>query len=176
MSGDRREGDEHSSGLLGDLESIRNLLDEGERAEGEPDDRDVPLLEDVVHGGVSVNETFLAGEGDFAETDGPSGLDEEVFKALLSDDWRDSARELLEEARAVIERHQTEWTPAHTDELNQALKVRIDRTLQRWLQDLVQSRVDELRTVLLEAVSAELRGTVESQFTPPAKQEGPDGE
>lgn len=153
--------------LLGDLESIRSLLDEEE---------DVPLLEDVVHGGVSVNETFLAGEGDFAPTgENDSGLNDELFKALLSDEWRESARELLDEARAAIERYQAEWTPRHTDELNQALRARIDSTVQDWLQSVVRERVDELRQVLLTAVSEEIQRTVTEQFNPIRKDEDPDG-
>ena len=76
--GNRKSGD--TSGLLGDLESIRTLLEQpGDGDSGQaPDpgggppaedsgrrDDDVPLLEDVVHGGVSLNETFLGGQGDF---------------------------------------------------------------------------------------------------------------
>lgn len=186
--GKRRPGDKNTGELLGDLESIRSLLAENETPKPAADDRapgdaaqrdadeDVPLLEDVVHGGVSVNETFLAGEGDFAETGGESALNEDIFKALLSDEWRESARELLDEARAVIERHQDEWTPQHTDELNRAIEARIDETLQQWLRDVVRSRIDELRRELLTAVSAEIRTTVAQQFSQSPKHEGPDGE
>ncbi len=161
-------GKSGASGLLGDLESIRTLLDEDRAADAdapaEDRDDDVPLLEDVVRGGVSVNETFLSGEGDFAETaDADPGLNEEIFKALLSDEWRQSAREMLDQARAAIERHQNDWTPEHTDELNAALKVRIDETVQRWLQEVVQSRMDELRKALLAAVGAELDAMVREQ-------------
>lgn len=167
--GDPKAGSERNpSDLLGDLESIRSLLDE--------DDDDVPLLEDVVHGGVSVNETFLAGEGDFTEGDeASSGLNDELFKALLSDEWRDSARELLDEARAAIERHQADWTPRHTDELNQALRARIDSTVQEWLQAVVRERVDELRQALLAAVSDQIRSTIAEQFGRDAKDEDTDG-
>jgi len=183
MSNKKQPPDEPTRGLLGDLESIRSLLDESEdeqarSAERAPDDdeADVPLLEDVVHGGVSVNETFLSGEGDFADTTGSSALNDEVFKALLSDEWRESARELLDQARAAIEQHQTEWTPKHTDELNHALKVRIDETVQTWLLEAVQSRIDDLRAELLRAVTEQLRVTIETQFNPTSTHEDPDGE
>ncbi|HEX7036676.1 MAG TPA: hypothetical protein VF210_12930 [Pseudomonadales bacterium] len=173
MSDDRSDsktkGERTPSDLLGDLESIRSLLDDDA-------DDDVPLLEDVVHGGVSVNETFLAGEGDFSETGDPSsGLNDDLFKALLSDEWRESARELLDEARAAIERHQAEWTPRHTDELNQALRARIDSTVQEWLQAVVRERVDELRQTLLAAVSEQIRSTIAEQFGRDAKDEDTDG-
>lgn len=187
MSHQKDRSSSEASGLLGDLESIRTLLDEqdADHAEepeaagadpAEPPDDDVPLLEDVVHGGVSVNETFFSGEGDFIENDEASGLDDDIFKALLSDEWRDSARDLLDEARGVIEQHQTEWTPAHTDELNAALKVRIDQALEQWLHDLVQRHIGELRETLLQSVGAELEAAVRRQLDDPEAQEDPDGE
>lgn len=203
MSNDKGKSgktERRTSGLLGDLESIRTLLDESEDAASRPggravaprapsrkefgrsrdggsDDDDVPLLEDVVHGGVSINETFLSGEGDFVEEGGEeSGLNDELFKALLSDEWRESARELLDEARDVIEQYQGEWTAEHTEELNQALKARIDETLQQWLADLVRSRMDELRAELLQAVSEQIRITIEAQLDPSRPREDPDGE
>jgi len=206
MTGDKRKSGGQTSGLLGDLESIRSLLEEAEPADrgaghtsadqaaekasgtaayGERTsvdaggDDDVPLLEDVVHGGVSVNETFFAGEGDFRDSAEASGLNEDVFKALLSDEWRESARDLLDQAREAIEQHQTEWTPAHTDELNEALKVRMDETLQQWLQEALASRVDELRQTLLTALSDEIQRTIDRQFGDEPRRtpdEDPDGE
>ncbi len=188
MSDGKRHSGRRTSGLLGDLESIRSLLEEADASspaerDDEPDasadagrDEDVPLLEDVVHGGVSVNETFMAGEGDFRETPDASGLNEELFRALLSDEWRESARALLDEARDAIEQHQTEWTPQHTDELNAALKVRIDETVQDWLREVVQSRVDELRQALLETLRQQIHITIDRQFNRTAADEDPDGE
>ncbi len=220
MSDEPDKSTARTSRLLGDLESIRSLLDDeaespadasaqprpepsrarpgaaesraaehadedaaardsqpaGESPPGGEDD--VPLLEDVVRGGVSVNESFLSGEAHFELTDeSASGLDDDVFKALLSDEWRDSARDLLDQARAVIEKHQTEWTPAHTDELNQALRVRIDDTVDQWLKQVVQERIDELRRRLLDAVADELHATVADQFDPTGTtdDEDPDG-
>lgn len=179
------------SGLLGDLESIRSLLEETDSgatrpaADSDSDadaipppsaDEDVPLLEDVVHGGVSLSDTFVSGEGDFQDSGGVSALNEEIFKALLSDEWRESARELLDQARDAIEQHQTEWTPQHTDELNEALKVRIDETVQNWLREVVQSRVDDLRRALLDGLSQQIHITVDAQFNQTAAEEDPDGE
>ncbi len=201
MSDDQEKSIERTSRLLGDLESIRSVLDderevaearsrpgghshkERESARGQTEsaaddaDEDVPLLEDVVQGGVSLHETFLSGEGDFEDVEGTSSLDDDMFKALLSDEWRESARDLLDQARAVIEKHQTEWTPAHTDELNQALKIRIDETVEQWLRQVIQERLDELRNELLEAMADELRATVSAQFAPTSKShdEDPDG-
>lgn len=185
MSDDKRKRGARASGLLGDLESIRSLLEEnGPTPSDDPvepaaanRDRDVPLLEDVVHGGVSLSETFEAGQGDFVDSPDASGLNEEIFKALLSSKWRDSARELLDDARSVIEQHQTEWTPEHTDELNAALKVRIDETLRQWLEEIVRSRIDELRQALLDAVGEQIKSAVDERFNPlPRHDEDPDGE
>ncbi|MEQ8857728.1 MAG: hypothetical protein RIC56_03700 [Pseudomonadales bacterium] len=188
MSNGKRQPGRNASGLLGDLESIRSLLEEPDGlppeqrevkdsddapAPAREGDEDVPLLEDVVHGGVSVNETFLAGEGDFQEAPGASGLNDEIFKALLSDEWRESARALLDQAREAIEQHQTEWTPEHTDELNAALKVRIDETVQNWLREVVQSRAEELRQALLKGLSEQIHITIDEQF---GNDEDPDGE
>jgi hypothetical protein len=188
MSNDKPKPGTNTSGLLGDLESIRSLLedeisheDPPSRAEPEPepepeeDDADVPLLEDVVRGGVSVNESFLSGQGDFQESADASGLNEEIFKALLSDQWRESARTLIDQAREAIEQHQTEWTPEHTDELNAALKVRIDETVQQWLLDAVQRHIDDLRGSLLDALSAEIRATIDARFNQPSPDEDSDG-
>lgn len=188
-----------ASALLGDLESIRTLLDEqdaGDSTDPEadpegvsagpeaaepaaPTDDDVPLLEDVVHGGVSLKESFFAGEGDFVENEEAGGLDDDIFKALLSDEWRDSARGLLDEARGVIEAHQNEWTPEHTDELNAALKVRIDQTLERWLHELVQRHIGDLRETLLRSVGNELEIAVRRRLDDPLHEKPhgtPDGE
>lgn len=176
MSDRERPSGSHSSGLLGDLESIRSLLEENAADPAPAGDDEVPLLEDVVHGGVSINETFVSGEGDFDTSDDTSGLNEDIFKALLSDEWRESARELLDEARAAIEQHQTEWTPEHTDELNAALKVRIDETMQHWLRDLVASRIDDLRRELLTAMSEQIRATIDEQFQHDSPHEDPDGQ
>ncbi|NBC23450.1 MAG: hypothetical protein GVY21_08250 [Gammaproteobacteria bacterium] len=205
MTDDKRKSGGQTSGLLGDLESIRSLLEEaepadrdtasgdeasarkasgigsssGEATDAASGDDDVPLLEDVVHGGVSVNETFFSGEGDFQDSAEASGLNEDVFKALLSDEWRESARELLDQARDAIEQHQTEWTPTHTDELNEALKVRMDETLQQWLREALASRVDELRHTLLTALSDEIQRTIDRQFGDQPRrtpEEDPDGE
>jgi hypothetical protein len=171
MSDRKRPPANRTSALLGDLESIRTLLEQSGDDEPVSDD-DVPLLEDVVHGGVSVNETFLSGEGDFDETGQESRLDEDVFKTLLSERWRDSASELLDQARAEIGRHQAVWTAAHSDELNRALQERIDHALQNWLHVLVHSRMDELHTLLLDVIQSEIdRITRDVLDTPPTDED-----
>jgi hypothetical protein len=171
MSDRKPSSNSRTSALLGDLESIRSLLQPPEGADhdlpDDADDEDVPLLEEVVHGGVSVNESFLSGEGDFDESGESSGLNDDLFKALLSDQWRESARDMLDQARATIEQHQREWTPQHTDELNEALKVRIDQTLQAWLRELVHDHLDDLRATLLTTMSREIVDLIAERLTDP---------
>lgn len=172
-----------TSAILGDLESIRSLLEEHQEAgpqEPDLDDDQVPLLEDVVDGGVTLNESFLSGEGSFQESgdsggDDRSSLNDEIFKALLSDEWRESARGLLDEARDAIEAQQTAWTPQHTDELNAALQVRIDETLHRWLRQAVLNGIDDLRREVLESVRQELGRTVAARFNSKSPHEDLDG-
>lgn len=189
-----------TNALLGDLESIRALLDQNARertpADGhgarqdagsghsgdlpDTDDSEVPLLEDVVSGTAHLHER----PGDESEIFGTAsatagaaaGLNDDIFKALLSDEWRDSASELLDEARSAIEQHQNAWTPEHTDELNAALKVRIDATLHRWLRETVLSQLDDLRLELLAAVKQQIRETTQAQLNPPPEREDPHGE
>jgi hypothetical protein len=133
-----------------------------------------------VDGGVTLNESFLSGAGSFQQSgehggDEQSRLNDEIFKALLSDEWRESARELLDDAHSAIEAQQSEWTPQHTDALNAALQVRIDETLQRWLRQAVLNGIDDLRREVLESVRQELGRTVAAQFNSKSPHEDLDG-
>jgi hypothetical protein len=150
---DQRPTTGKTSALLGDLESIRSLLEEaeaGERPQAEPDD-EVPLLEDVVQGGVSINEAFLAGEV-FEDTGNASGLNDVIFDALMSDQWRETAREVLDAAHRAIDAPEGAWTSDGGDERNAAIMACIDETLQRWLRQAVLNGMDDLRRELLTAV------------------------
>ena len=106
----------------------------------------------------------------------PVGLDDDMFNRLLGDDWRQAAAGLLDEARGSIEAHSQQWTPQDTDELNEALQVRIDETLHRWLRRTVQERIDGLRAELLAAISDQLEATVKQRFKDDRPGEGAHGE
>ncbi|MEM1433058.1 MAG: hypothetical protein AAGG11_03295 [Pseudomonadota bacterium] len=130
-----------SKALLGDLQRIRSLLDEDQ----EPDDRlassdEVPLLDDPV-----------------AEPQPEGGLNADSLDRLLGDDWKDEADEVLKEARLSIDAAATGWTPEDTDALNEALRVRIDDTIQIWLEQLLSERIGELRTRVLAAMADEIQ-------------------
>ncbi|MEE8078602.1 MAG: hypothetical protein V3T18_06350 [Pseudomonadales bacterium] len=146
--------------LLGDLESIRTLLDEdseGHSAAAEQPledstdsrqiDDQVPLLEDVVAGA--------------APSAGPdSGMDDALFDALLDDNWKETAAELLDETRSAIIEHGGQWTQQATEDLDEALRVRINATLAEWLRNVVQQNLADLRAHLLQAARTELSASV----------------
>jgi hypothetical protein len=142
--------------LLGDLESIRELLDEEQLADAEAT---APLLDDVVDGGISLEETSFdqpmldMDSGDESDT---GNLGDELFEALLGDDWKDAASDLLTTARGAIEAHRDQWTPEHTDDLNEALRIRIDATLNQWLKNTVRAHLKELHAELLNAAETAL--------------------
>ena len=120
--------------LVGDLESLRNLLDEAGPAE----------------------------QGSFGD---------DTIKALLGDEWRESSEQILATAREAIEKVASKWSPQQTTELNQALRVRIDATLEDWLEIVIRQRLEDLRATLLAAIETEI-----SAFTARLTQQDSDGE
>jgi hypothetical protein len=140
--------------LLDDLESIRELLDE-EREATSDDTSSVPLLDDMLDGALSLEEADLtAGRDALVDPGRPTShrwLDDGLLDALLTDQWKLSAEAVLTQARGAIEAHRNEWTPDDTDELNQALRERIDATLTRWLRATISAHMEELRAELVQA-------------------------
>lgn len=148
--------------LLDDLETIRSLLDKEQAQAAEAAETDetssqdpVPLLDDVVGGGLGVDESPLTERTATIDTQG--GLDDDLFQALLGDAWKTSAAQMLKETRADIEANRDIWAPENTDSLNEALRVRIDDTLRVWLQDLVRQNMLDLRNTLLGAIDDQLK-------------------
>ncbi len=129
------ESDKSSdTSLVGDLESLRSLLDEAAPEQ----------------------------QGSFGD---------DTIKALLGDEWRESADQILATAREAIENVASKWSPQQTTELNQALRVRIDATLEDWLEVVIQQRLEDLRATLLAAIETEI-----SAFTARLQQRDSDGE
>lgn len=169
----KRKGGKPTDALLGDLESIRTLLSEEQQALSEEQQAlseerqaltaeehetaieiNVPLLEDVIEGGVMVDETFLTDTSAFApESEEFPGLDEKMIKALMGDEWRETTRKIMAEARQTI---QHDWDPDTNDALNEALRERMDATVEQWLHKLVSDNIAELRERLVGALAAEL--------------------
>lgn len=146
--------DKDSGALLGDLESIRTLLEEEERLADEEapslssessDSETVPMLDDVVD---------LPADEPPAH---PGAMTEDLFASLMGDGWKSQADEVLENARKTIDKQSQSWTPEHTDELNDALRVRIDGTIYDWLQKMLAEHIDDLRAQVLDAMSDEIK-------------------
>jgi hypothetical protein len=156
------ESETHST-LLGDLESIRSLLEMPEAPITDETD-DVPVLQDMVEGAFTVNESVLTSRSSFEDDTvagaGKSGLDDDTIKVLLGDEWRAGARKILADARTAVEGAGGTWSSTQLNTLNESLKVRIDHTLDDWLVEMMNSRIDDLRTRLLAILETEIE-----QFT-----------
>ncbi len=151
MNGEREPGAADEPGeILDDLESIKDLLDElEEETEAQPDtaevqeEIDVPLLDDAI-------------EESRDDATSTPGMADDTFKALLGDAWQDSVDQLFAEARANIERNSQDWLPEDTDNLAEALKVRIDRSVKAWLADTLQANIGMLRERIVHELSEEI--------------------
>ncbi|HEY5680716.1 MAG TPA: hypothetical protein VIS55_11665 [Pseudomonadales bacterium] len=136
--------------LLGDLESLRSILDEEDELMPQ-DDEAVPLLDDVVADAADAEEPARAS---------PGGLDDDLFQALLSDDWRESAAAIIEQAPAALGQA-VAWKPREIAALRQALRLKQDETLNQWISDALERHAEALQAELLEAFSGELKPAVE---------------
>ncbi len=159
-------GDNDSqNSLLGDLESIRTLLDMSPpQAVAQDEGNDVPMLEDMIDGAFTVNESLLTSRESLpasrASIDdgagGKSGLADDTIKALLGDEWRSAARQILTDARATVEGAGGTWLEQHTRVLNDTLKLRIDHTVDDWLTEMMHARIEDLRSQLLAVLQREI--------------------
>jgi len=152
---------ETQNALLGDLESIRSLLEtdstKAPRGRQTGDETDIPILDDVVEGALEVDEASLTSSAELgADEGGAPGLADETFDALLGDQWRQASERILQGARRHVEQEARHWSGDEVDELTEALKLRVDEALNEWLSDLVSSRIDELSDVLSEVVRVEV--------------------
>ena len=90
----------------------------------------------------------------------PGEMDEDLFQALLSDDWRESAAAIIDQAPEVIG-EDAAWTAQEIEALRQALRLELDETLNAWIRDALARHADALRAELLEALSNELKPAVD---------------
>jgi hypothetical protein len=148
--------------LLGDLESIRQLLATGSAgvaatSAGSEEPPDVPMLDDVIGGGLEVDEAPLASRGAFGEPDNTgSTLADDTIEALLGDRWRESADRIIRSAREALTAASAQWTATESDELHAALRDRIDEALDDWMDEVTHGKLDELRRRLLAAIEHEV--------------------
>ncbi len=163
--GGRQSADSEPEEIIEDLESIKDLLVDEDDAAGTsppaaaaagadkdarpdagaqppeiPPAEDIPLLDDPIDTAVSVDE----------------GLSDDTIKSLLDDTWKDSVEAVLQNARSTIEDHSTTWLPKDTDELNAALKIRIDTSVRQWLEEVLQANIGALRKLIVRELSTEL--------------------
>jgi hypothetical protein len=149
--------------LLGDLESIRALLESGQPKKGAPrtaepeQGSDVPMLDDVVEGALRVDESPLSGRDFDRDAQGPSGLADEAIKALMGDEWRESADRIISAAHRSMRDASSRWSDAQTDTLAATLRRRIDGVLEDWVNEIALANLDSLRRRVLEAIEDEIR-------------------
>ena len=169
--------------LLGDLESIRTLLDEGGRAaapreareqkggareqKGEAREQkggareeasDVPMLDDVVEGALRIEEQALRTRRSFADdASGPSALADDAIEALMGDEWRASADRIIRSAREAMMGAARRLDADDARSLDQQLRSRIDATLNDWMAEITLNHIDDLRDRILDAIGHEVR-------------------
>ena len=151
----RKASADPTSALLGDLESIRALL---ELEDGDEDyhapqssqpDSDVPVLEDVVDAGADTAAANSEPEPNLNSDAGP-------------DESSDSADDLLAQLRRTIGEHREDWTSKESHALNDTLTAIIDETLQSWTRDTIVTHIPQLHEALLTKISEELRSAIEN--------------
>jgi len=159
--------------LMGDLETIRQLLEEDDGPENRrPENRrvdnsdtstaidgiatdnvqpngDSPMMRDLQPGFafVSNQPTDVIGATE-PEADAAPRLHKGGFKAETG--------LVMSRARALIEEHPNAWSPQQTDELCAALKVRIDDTVHQWIDDTLNRHRKSLEDRLVQTIQNEL--------------------
>ena len=168
---------------MGDLESIKALLEEDE-LEAIPETlsealNPLPVLEDEIQ-----DETEDALDALSADTDAEvdvdvpviveslnsfdpaTGLSEPIapsnLEQLLGDEFHDATAEVMQRARGLINQHANRWSPQQTDELADALRVRIDAAVAGWIKTSLDAHALELQQRLLNAVRDELARHLEA--------------
>jgi hypothetical protein len=120
------------------------------------------MLEDMLDGAFTVNESILTSRESLSRASiddgagGKSGLADDTIKALLGDEWRSAARQILADARATVEGAGGSWSAQHTHTLNESLKLRIDHTVDDWLTEMMHTRIEDLRSRLLAVLEREI--------------------
>ena len=127
--------------LLENLQDIKQLLDD------ETEDDNIPVLDDAV-----------------LESDSEV-LDQQKMDMLLGDEWQQSIEQVLGDARTQILEHSHEWAPQQTDELVDALKVRIDAAVGDWLNQMLSEHMEALRRHVLEVLSDEIRAQINNKLS-----------
>ena len=169
--------------LMGDLESIRLLLSDDDlrvepvtsspRSAMTAANDDIPVQAEPaaetageMEPAAEHSDEPAASQAPPAADDAPSGRRSarSMIRALLGQQWSEQANDLLGTASASISAQALDWSPTDTEELTQALQVRIDNTIEVWLEDMLDSHIGGLRDRLLEALQDELSTGIESRM------------
>lgn len=151
---------EAQNALLGDLESIRSLL-EGDVARSSretapaPED-DIPTLDDVVDAAALHAEQSARVERAPFATAPAAGLADDAFDALLGDQWREKADRILEDARARLDERVTTWSTSEANDFMQSLQSRLNEVVRGWLAEVVRRELEDLRETLTAAIEIEI--------------------
>ncbi len=157
MSRKKKRRTESGNTLLGDLESIRGLLEQDTVREAD-ENPNIPVLDDMIDGGMEVDETPLQGKIRLQPTTQHSGgLTEGAIKALLGKEWQKTAENIISTAREDLNEQASVWQSQNNDELIEALHMKLDQTLNNWLSQIFSQHIDELRRDLLATVEEEIK-------------------
>jgi hypothetical protein len=157
---------EAQNALLGDLESIRSLLEPvaaKSPPNPEPIEEDIPTLDDIVEG----EELHAGAQVEPSRTDAPhapapkvsrspTGLADDAFDALLGDEWRDAADRILEDARARLDERAGQWSTEDANDFMEALQQRLNGVVHGWLAEVVRRELEDLRETLTAAIGLEI--------------------
>lgn len=146
-----------ANGLMGDLESIKALLEEDDL------EFDSALWNVTLE---SVPEVTRAEDATVTPVTSSTAA---ALDAMLGSDFHDATADVMTRARGLIERHPNNWSPQQTDELSEALRVRIDDAVQGWINASLAAHAGELQERLLNAVRDELARHLESFETDPSQ-------
>ncbi len=168
-----------ANGLMGDLESIKALLEENDisadsalwQIEVESVDLE-PVQEATQADQVPILTDALPADADLPEelTSTPvTSSSAKALDAIVGSDFHDATAQVMARARGLIEQHPNQWSPQQTDELSDALRVRIDDAVQEWISAALASHAGELQQRLVNAVHDELARHLESFDTEPTQ-------
>ena len=152
--------------ILEDLEDLHDFLH----------DDDIPELSETVTGETMQPETsdeesedlpVLQDQIETGQAKHDRAISDRAINQLLDDAWQETADQLLEEARGTIEDNSTLWQPEDTDELNRALKVRIDETVRQWLGDVLKAHIHVLHERIVNELADELKKQIDKKIHAP---------
>ncbi len=139
-------GKQEPDEILEDLEDIKDLL-----VDDDGPTEDVPLLDETVE-------------------EEPVTMSDETFNALLGETWGDSIDDLFNQTRERITDNGENWLPEDTDDLDTALRTRIDQSVKSWLDRVVKENLDSLKQQLVDDLAEEIASKLDDKLTPSSKQ------